>query len=100
MKESITHKIKGDLNKNEEVIEKYIAAGDKDVVIDFSQCSFISVPGLEWLESMLLKANSGQVKVTFVELPPTLYKVFKVARIESILSACGSLSASSNTPAC
>jgi anti-anti-sigma regulatory factor len=100
MKESITHKIIGDLSKNDEIIEKFIAAGDKDLLIDFSACTFISVAGLEWLESMLLKAYSGKVNVTFVELPTTLYKVFKVARIESILSACGSPAASSNAPSC
>ncbi len=100
MKESITHKIIGDLSKNDEAVEKFIAAGDKDLLIDFSACTFISVSGLEWLESMLLKAGSGKVNVTFIELSTTLYKVFKVARIESILSACGSPAASSNSAAC
>ena len=100
MKESITCKIVGDLSKNDETVEKHIAAGHKELLVDFSGCTFISVAGLEWLESMLLKAASGQVKVTFIELPPTLYKIFKVARIESILSACGSPAASRNAPAC
>ena len=100
MQETITHKIIGDLSKNDETVEKYVATAGKEILVDFSQCTFISIAGLEWLESMLLKANSGQVKVTFIELPPTLYKVFKVARIESILSACGSPPASSNANVC
>lgn len=100
MAKSITCKISGELNKNDESIERLVAAGDKEIYIDFSSCTFVSVAGLEWLESMLLKAKSGQVKVTFIELPPTLYKVFKVSRIESILNACGSPAPSSNAPAC
>jgi anti-anti-sigma regulatory factor len=100
MKESIICKIIGELNKNDESVEKHVAAGDKDLLVDFSDCTFISVAGLEWLESMLLKATSGQVTVTFIELPPTLYKIFKVARIESILGACGSPPASSSAPVC
>ncbi len=92
-------KIVGSLVRNDEAVEKLIAAG-KDLSIDFSGCTFISVAGLEWLESMLLKASSGKVNITFTGMPPTLYKVFKVARIESILNACGSPSAASNAPAC
>ncbi len=98
-KEHNRHKIVGSLLRNDEALEKVIASG-KNVVVDFSQCNFISVAGLEWLESMLLKAGSGKAKVNFVDIPPTLYKVFKVARIPSILDACGSPIVSSVNPNC
>ncbi len=98
-KEKQTHKIVGALMRSDEAVEKFIAAG-KDLTIDFSECTFISVPGLEWLESMLLKASSGKVRVIFMGMHPSLYKVFKVARIESILNACGSPASYANTPVC
>src|SRR5580658_2672770 len=100
MKENRTCKITGQLTGNQEAIDRLIAAGNIDLTIDFSECTFISVPGLEWLEEMLLKANSGAVNVSFVGMPPALYKVFKVARIESILNACGSPAGSSAGPKC
>jgi anti-anti-sigma regulatory factor len=87
--EKASYKIVGNLVRDDEAVEKFIASG-KNLSIDFSECTFISVAGLEWLESMLLKAGSGKTSATFVGMSPTLYKVFKVARIESILNACGS----------
>lgn len=100
MKENRTCKITGQLTGNQEAVDKLIAAGNIDLTIDFNECTFISVPGLEWLEEMLLKASSGSVNVGFVGMPPSLYKVFKVARIDSILKACGSPSSSSHAANC
>jgi hypothetical protein len=64
-------------------------AGGNDVTLDFSACDFISVDGLEWLEEILLRSESLERKVTFVNLNPKLYKVFKVAHIDSLQKACG-----------
>ena len=97
--EKSNYKIVGDLVRNNEAVEKLITTG-QDLCIDFSGCTFVSVAGLEWLESMLLKAGSGKVNVTFTGMPPTLYKVFKVAHVESILNACGSPTGSARNPAC
>lgn len=90
MKEKREHKISGLLNRAVDEVDRHLAGGDSDMVIDFSQCTFISVEGLEWLEEMLMRANSHNAQVHFTNLPPTIYKVFKVAHIDSILAACGS----------
>jgi len=88
--ETKTCKITGSLIGPQPEIDKLIASGKQDLVIDFSECVFISVPGLEWLTDMLSKAGAAGIKVNYVAIPPTLYKVFKVARISNILDACGS----------
>ncbi len=90
MKEKREHKISGLLNRAVDEIDRHLAGGDSDIIIDFSQCTFISVEGLEWLEEMLMRANSHGSQVNFIHLPPKIYKVFKVAHIDSILAACGS----------
>ncbi len=64
-------------------------AGGNNVTFDFAACQFITVDGLEWLEEILLRSESSNSKVTFINLPPTLYKVFKVAHIDSLQKACG-----------
>ena len=95
-------KITGSLIGSQPEIDKLIASGKHDLVIDFSECVFISVPGLEWLKDMLLKAGAAGINITYIAIPPALYKVFKVARIDSILNACGSPSSGSpnNTSVC
>lgn len=93
-------KISGSLTGNQPHIDKLIAAANCDLTIDFSECVFISVPGLEWLKEMLLKAGTAGINVTYVAIPPVLYKVFKVARIDSILNACGSPSLPTNEQVC
>lgn len=89
MKENQAYTVTGHLNRCVDEIDKLLASG-ADVTIDFSSCTFISVEGLEWLEEMLMRANSLQAKVNFINIPPSLYKVFKVAHIDSILEASGS----------
>jgi hypothetical protein len=64
-------------------------AGGNNVTLDFGSCQFVTVDGLEWLEEILLRSESLGSKVTFVNLPPQLYKVFKVAHIDSLQKACG-----------
>jgi len=66
-----------------------VLAGGSNMILDFETCEFISVDGLEWLEEILFRAESLESKVTFTNLRPTLYKVFKVAHIDSLQKACG-----------
>ena len=79
-------------------VDCLLAPGDKNLTLDFQQTRFVSVEALEWLEELLLRSKSLQVRVAFVNVPPTVYKVFKVAHIASLLEACDSLKPSG--PAC
>lgn len=81
--------LKGPLDRGLDHVDKALAAG-ADIILDFSDCNFISVDGLEWLEELLLRAESAGSVVKFVKIHPTQYKVFKVAHIQSLLRACGS----------
>jgi anti-anti-sigma regulatory factor len=81
--------LKGPLDKGLSEVEKALGKG-VNVVLDFSDCHFISVDGLEWLEELLLRADSVGSVVNFVKIHPVQYKVFKVAHIQSLLKACGS----------
>lgn len=67
----------------------HVLASGSDMTLDFANCEFITVDGLEWLEEILLRADSLGSKVTFINLHPTIYKVFKVAHIDSLQKACG-----------
>ncbi|HEY9775689.1 MAG TPA: STAS domain-containing protein [Planktothrix sp.] len=81
-----------------DAVDRYLASGN-DVTLDFSTCDFISVDGIEWLEEVLLRSESLAADVTFINLNPKLYKVFKVAHIDSLQKACGAPS-STLGPAC
>jgi anti-anti-sigma regulatory factor len=88
--ETNTIRIYGELNRPVDEVEKLLASGTVSVALDFSTCTFMTVEGLEWLEELLLRADSQQAKVTFINIPPSIYKVFKVSHIDSINRACGS----------
>ncbi len=89
VKETIKFRLPGPLVKGLDDVDKLMAANSGDLLLDFSDCTFISVEGLEWLEEMLLRAQSKGVSVTFSSVTPSVYKVFKVAHIDSIMGACG-----------
>jgi anti-anti-sigma regulatory factor len=76
------------LERAQDSVDHVLAAG-KHVTLDFGDCDFISVDGIEWLEEILLRSESLKSKITFVNLNPKLYKVFKVAHIDSLQKACG-----------
>jgi anti-anti-sigma regulatory factor len=78
----------GTVDRAVEELDQVIASG-ADVAVSFREVSFISVAGLEWLEELLLRSKSQGVSVRFLDVPPTIYKVFKVAHIGSLLEACG-----------
>ena len=81
--------IKGRLDRSLDNVDKALATG-VNLVLDFHECTFITVDGLEWLEELLLRAESLGSTVRLVRVPTTQYKVFKVAHIQSLLKACGS----------
>ncbi len=83
-------RIMGELERGLDDVDKILAAGKTDIELDFSACTFISVDGLEWLEEFLLRADSLGSTVTFVNVQTRVYKVFKVAHIDSLMRACGS----------
>ncbi|HEY9788616.1 MAG TPA: STAS domain-containing protein [Candidatus Obscuribacterales bacterium] len=79
----------GALRRGVDEVDHLLAAGKMELTLDFRNCDFISVEGLEWLEEMLLRSRSLNATVRFLNVRPTVYKVFKVAHIESIMEACG-----------
>jgi hypothetical protein len=93
-------KIEGSLERRIESVDRLFAKGLADLELDFSACSFITVDGLEWLEELLLRADSTKSSVHFVSVPPTLYKVFKVSHIDSLMRACGGLGKAASGPMC
>ena len=82
-------KIKGSLDRGLDHVDKLLASGC-NLTMDLSECDFVTVEGLEWLEELLLRAQSLQLNVRMVKMLPTVYKVFKVAHIRSLLKACDS----------
>ena len=92
------YRLTGTLARPIDEVDALVAAGDADVVLDFAAATTIEVDGLEWLEELILRSKSYQIKVGFINVPPTIYKVFKVARIDSLLESCGALALSG--PAC
>lgn len=74
-------------------VDRTLATGNVDVTLDFSTCHFISVDGVEWLEELLLRTSSLSATVELTNVPPSIYKVFKIARIDAIVRACGGMSA-------
>jgi len=90
--------VKGSISKSISDVDRLLASGKIDLTLDFKEATFVSVDGLEWLEELLLRSQSLQAKVSFVNVSPEIYKVFKVAHIDSLLEACGALSQSG--PAC
>lgn len=98
MKTDKTYMLAGSLEKAIDEVDRLLLAGGGNLVLDFGAATFVSVEALEWLEELIMRAGSAQVKVAFVNVPPTIYKVFKVAHIDSLLEACGALARSG--PAC
>lgn len=89
VKEGNKFRLPGPLVKSLDDVDKLLATISGDLQLDFADCTFISVEGLEWLEEMLLRAQSKGVTVTFSNVTPSVYKVFKVAHIDSVMGACG-----------
>lgn len=82
-------RIMGDLDRAKDDVDRLVAASESDIVLDFSACTFISVEGVEWLEEIAIRAESKSVNVRFENIPPSIYKVFKISHVDCILKACG-----------
>ena len=69
-----------------------------EITLNFQSVSFISVYFLERLEQFIQKskidnpakgeARQGRHKLTITNVPPSIYKVFQVARSKTILEIC------------
>ena len=79
----------GSLDRGLDDVDRVLARGNTDILLDFAGCPFITVDGLEWLEELLMRAASMQSNIRFINIYPAVYKTFKVSRIDSILKACG-----------
>ncbi len=91
MRTQAVFRIPETLNRSIDEVDRMLASGNLDLSLDFSGCTFITVDGLEWLEELLLRASSLSAKVRLDNVCPSIYKVFKVARIDIVLKACGAL---------
>jgi anti-anti-sigma regulatory factor len=98
MKTQAVFKMPQTLGKALDEVDRMLATGNLDLVLDFSGCQFVTVDGLEWLEELLLRASSLSSNIQITNVEPAIYKVFKVARIEHVLKACGS--ATPQAPVC
>lgn len=98
MRKSQIFDVVGTLEHPIDQVDHTLATGLIDLTLDFSGCTFLSVGGIEWLEEILLRADSLKSKVYFVNLNPSIYKVLKVAHIDSLLKACGA--PAPNGPTC
>ncbi len=93
MKTQAVFKIPEQLTRSIDEVDHSLASGN-DLILDFTNCTFITVEGLEWLEELLLHAASSSSKVNLTNVTPTVYKVFKIARIDNVLKAAGGLAPS------
>lgn len=89
VEDGMNYRLPGPLDKGVAEVDKLLANAKGNLGLDFADCTFISVDGLEWLEEMLLRAQSKGVTVSFSNVTPSVYKVFKVAHIDSVMKACG-----------
>jgi hypothetical protein len=89
MKSQAQFLLPGSLNRAIVEVDVTLASGNSDIVLDFVDCGFVTVDGVEWLEELLLRADSAGAKVELKNVTPSIYKVFKVAKMDSILRSCG-----------
>ena len=92
-------RIMGALDKAQDDIDRLVADTKSDIVVDFAACTFVSVEGLEWLEELVIRLESRDIEVRFENIPPSIYKTFKVSHVDCILKACGAPS-SAQGPVC
>ena len=60
----------------------------REIDICFEKISFVSVYFLERLEKLIDKAKELNVKIQITDVKPSIYKVFQVGRVKSILEVC------------
>ena len=64
------------------------ALDQTEIILDFNDLSFISVYFLESLESFIKKIKGLNLGIKIINMQPSIYKVFQVARIKNILEVC------------
>lgn len=69
--------------------KKFADESQSPVLINFAECTFITVDGLEWLEEFVSCVEASGKHCRFENMAPSIYKVFKVARIDCLLRSCG-----------
>lgn len=69
--------------------KKFAAETESPILINFAECTFITVDGLEWLEEFVISVEASGKHCRFENMIPSIYKVFKVARIDCLLRSCG-----------
>lgn len=69
--------------------KKFANETQSPILINFAECTFISVDGLEWLEEFVAGVELSGKHCRFENMAPSIYKVFKVARIDCLLRSCG-----------
>ncbi|QQR59853.1 MAG: hypothetical protein IPG59_10330 [Candidatus Melainabacteria bacterium] len=69
--------------------KKFAAESQSPIMINFAECTFITVDGLEWLEEFVISVEVTGKHCRFENMIPSIYKVFKVARIDCLLRSCG-----------
>lgn len=61
---------------------------DKEITLDFSKITFISVYFLERLEQFVFRAQDLGVTLKIINVQPSIYKVFQIAKSKGILQTC------------
>jgi len=69
--------------------KKFASESQSPILINFAECTFITVDGLEWLEEFVTSVEASGKHCRFENMIPSIYKVFKVARIDCLLRSCG-----------
>ena len=60
----------------------------KEITLNFAKITFISVYFLERLEQFICRARDLSVKVSIVDVIPSVFKVFQIAKSKLILETC------------
>lgn len=94
MKTQTLFRVPDQLMRAIDEVDHLLAGGNVDLRLDFFGCNFISVEGLEWLEELIMRAPSLSAEIELTNVAPSIYKVFKIARIDCIVKACGGMSPS------
>ena len=60
----------------------------KEFAIDFNGVNFVSVYFLERITQFVTRAKDLNVNIKIINLSPSIYKVFQVAKVQSLIDVC------------
>ena len=91
---NINDLFKGEITSNEVIDNIFNSLENqlldrKEISLGLGEVTFISVYFLERLEKVVTGAKELNVKIQITNVQPSVYKVFQVARVKSILEICG-----------